>query len=266
MPSAATPHGMSPRPTRKAGKAGIDDRGILALEKADAADLVAERDVQVGKLAAQDLGGAELHGRGHRREDRGYRGRPEALGADVCGDAQQLLLVQRGDHLAIEFVAAAQHVGVPAQCRSEIGRPVDERRQALGCRQADADRRDLEQPLPLDHGIGEMRRADRHRFDAARIDVGVGEDLPKDVDDAGAHVRGRRRLAGAEHPLFVHQDGVGISAADVDSHAHADLKYFLGERRTTGRSKGISAPGGVAATPARSIQACAQRRLIRIWS
>ena len=80
--------GRDDRP-RELAEARVQDRGVLALEQADAPDVAGERHVEVRDLFQQDLGRALLHLGGHRREDRRQCGRANPLPPDVRGNARE---------------------------------------------------------------------------------------------------------------------------------------------------------------------------------
>ena len=117
------------RPAAQLLQTGIEDSGVLALEQADAPDLLRERDASVGNLGADDLRGLPLHLGVDRREDGGDGHVPDGAPADLRGDLPQLCLVEGGDHAPVEFVAAmGQEVTVANRLPQVVG-PVDHRRQ-----------------------------------------------------------------------------------------------------------------------------------------
>ncbi|MCY1239439.1 hypothetical protein D9M72_522330 [compost metagenome] len=101
----------------------------------------------------------------------------------------------------------------------QIVRPIDKRRQAGGCRQAEADGGDMADMLALDHGIGEMRRSDHHDSDLGTIDPGFRNGAFQCLDDTGGHVFRRRSLDPRKDVLSLHDDSVGVGTTDIYSQS-----------------------------------------------
>ena len=93
-------------------EAGVHDGGVLALKKADAPNLVRERQAYPRNLFGENIRGSLLHFRCNRRKDRtDSRGR-DTLALQILGDVAKAKLVQRRDLAPVELVAAFQHVAV----------------------------------------------------------------------------------------------------------------------------------------------------------
>jgi hypothetical protein len=136
------------------------------------------------------------------------------------GDVADLRLLQARDLAAVEVVAPAHEVRVVADRRAQVGRPRDHRRKGPRRRQREPDRGRLEQALPLDHRVREVRRPDHHGADRRPLRTGVGEHVLERREDPAADVRGRRRLVPRDDPRPVHEDRVGVRPADVDADPH----------------------------------------------
>ena len=162
---------------RKLDEARIHDRRVLAFEQPDPPDLAGEGHVDVRNLVAQDDGCALLHLAVHGSERRGERHRSNARVAELDCEAPNLVLAQRRDLATVELVPAVDVVPVIPDRVTEVLRPVDHRRQRLRRRKRDPDRSDLEQVLPFDDGVREVRGADHHGADILRPALARAEHL-----------------------------------------------------------------------------------------
>ena len=156
-------------------QAGVHHGGVLALEKADAPDLVRQRQPDARHLFGDDGRGALLHLGGHRREHRADRRRCDVLLLELAGHVAHADLVERRDLAPVELIAAAQHVAMAADGGRQIVRPIGQRRQRPRRRKTEADRRHRNQTPPLDDGVGEVRGADHHRPDVGSGNFGFAQ-------------------------------------------------------------------------------------------
>ena len=162
-----------------------------------------------------------------RTEHRGDRDRSDALGFDVGGNAEQFGFVQRRNHATVELVAAMGEIGMIADRASEILGPIDHRRQRRGSWQAEPHSRGRREVPSLHHGVGEMRGADHDDVDRLGLQTRRREHGIQRRHDAGHHVRRRRLLDAGEDLCSVHDDRVGVGAADVDAYPdHPALSRF----------------------------------------
>ena len=210
---------------REVREARVQDRGVLALEETEAADGGREGQVRVGEFVADDLGGAGFHGVVDWGEEAG-----EGDGADVGGfhlaeGVDQGLLVQGVREFARVLVTAADEPASAVHQRRQVGGPVGEGWDGGGGGQRETQDTHRQQALPLQHRVGEVRRADHDRLDAADPDAARGEHGAYRIDDALRDVRGGGRLVrGDDAPVHDHHR-VRVRAADV----HADSRGHVGE-------------------------------------
>ena len=202
---------------RNVAQAGVHDRRVLALEQPDPADLARKGDVRARQFPREDLACLLLESIRDRRKHRGDGDGADALGADVGGDADEFVFIQRRDLAAVEFVAAMGEVAMVADGLLQVLGPIHHRRQRGGRRQAKPHGGRRREASPLDDGIGEMRRADHDHVDRVRRKPGALQHRVECGDDARHHVLGRRRLDARDDLLAVHHDGIRVRAADVDS-------------------------------------------------
>ncbi len=213
---SASPN-ASRRPSRQVHEARVQQRGVLALEEPDAAQIVRERDGDVGALLAQDLRRLVLARRVERREDRGDAGRAQAALADAPRRPAHAGRVEGDDGPAVVLVPALQHDDLAADQRGQVGRPVDEGLEGGAGGQPDPDRGDRRQVAPLDDGVGEVRGPDHHGVDRAPVHARFLEQASQGALDARGHVRGRRGLHGVRDPVVLEQHGIRVGAAHVDA-------------------------------------------------
>ena len=214
----------------EADQRGVEQRRVLALQQADAAELVRERHRGVGTLFAEDRRGVRLALGVERREHRGDRHRGDPGRPDPARGIAHASLVERHDGPAVVFVAALEHDDLAAHEGCEVVGPVDEGRQRRAGRQADPDRGHAGEVAPLDDGVREVRGADHDGIDrTARPHR--GQELAKRRRDAAGDVGGRRGLDGMDDGVAVEQNRVGIGAADVEADAPHE-----GKRLTRGAS------------------------------
>jgi hypothetical protein len=209
---------------------GVDDRGVLALQQPHPADLVRERHRDVrAERRGDHLGGPDLELGVDRGEHRRDRDRPDAVRGHVLGVATQLGLVQRGDRPAVELVAAVREVGAPRDRLDQPLRPVDHRRQRRRGREPEPQRGRRGQVAGLHERVDEVRRADHDRLHLGRWERVLGLQAVQGGDDAGGDVRGRGGLHGGQHPVAVHEHGVGVGAPDVDPDPHQTVSLSAAE-------------------------------------
>ena len=183
--------------------------------------------MHAGQGPAKDFAGFGFAFRVHRAEHRGDRNRADSLGPDVRGDAEKFSFVERRNLAAVEFMAAVSEIGVAADRALKVVRPVDHRRQRGGRRQAEAHCGGRREVAPLHDRVGEVGRADHDDVDRLRLQTGRCEHGLERRDDARHHVRRRHGLDAGEDFRAVHDDCVGIGAADVDADPdHALLPCF----------------------------------------
>ena len=123
----------------KVAQAGVHDRRVLALEQADPADLVRETDRQRPGSSSPRIAAASSSSAAFTGENTDEIGdRPDALRPRMsAATAQQFVPVERRDRAAVELVAAVAEIDVRRDRLAQPSRPVDERRQRAGRRQAE---------------------------------------------------------------------------------------------------------------------------------
>ncbi len=208
-------------------EAGVEQRRVLALEQADAAEPVRQGDRDVRAFLADDRRRLLLARRVQRREHRGDGDRADPGVADAPGRRAHAPAVERDERAAVELVAAFQHHDLGAHQLGQVLRPVHEGRQRGARGQADAHRGDAAQIAPLHHRVGEVGGADHHRVRLARAGRLLHQ-RGEGAGDAGRHVRRGGRLHPRGHRVVLEQDRVGVGAAHVDadapSHANTERK------------------------------------------
>ena len=202
------------RPLRQIHERRVEQRRVLALEEAEAAEAVGERDGDARALLAEDLRRLLLARRVQRGEDRGDADRGDPRLADAARRGSHAARIERDEGPAVVLVAALQHHDLAADDRREILGPVAEGLEGGARGKPDADRGDARQLAVLDDGVGEVRGAEHHRADR-REAPGGPEQLGEGISHARGHVRGRRRLDRVEDALVLQQHCVGVRAADV---------------------------------------------------
>ena len=166
--------------------------------------------------------------RGIERREHGRHGDVANLpGPDLPGCLAHLPEVQGHETPAVVIVAALHDPGPAGDQVREILRPVAKRRQGGRGRRTDAHGGNFGKIATLDDRIGEMRRADHHRADTARVARMFAQRAHR-RENAGGDVGGGRHLDCGFDPTLRDQDGIGIGAADVDADpvhdANADRK------------------------------------------
>ena len=204
---------------RHAQQRGVEDRGVLPLQQAERADLVAERDREVGaELGLQDLPGADLVLGGRRAEGAGDRDRAAPRPDRLGGQALDRLGVQRGDLLAVVLVAALDDGGRADDPGADVigpgGAGADPQRGGGG----EPQHGHPVQAAPLDDGVGRMR-GPQHRLGDPRVlqphqHPVEGRSDAVDGLGGGGHLHRRQHLSGG-----VDHDRVGVRAAHVDADA-----------------------------------------------
>ena len=150
---------------------GVEQRDVLPLEQPDPAELVRQRDRDVGTFVAHDLCGGDLARGIERREHRRDRHGADSGLANLPGGAPHGRDVERHDRAAVVLVSSLHHEDRPAHDRREIVGPVDERPERRAGWKADAYRRDRREVAALDDRVREMRRADHHGVDGSGRDA-----------------------------------------------------------------------------------------------
>ncbi len=117
------------RDPRQIDEGGVEEGGVLALEEADAAQIVRQGDRGLRAFLGEDRPRPLFAGGVERREDRGDRDRPDAALADLPRRPPHAGLVERHDRPAVVIVPAFEHEHLAADRAGKILRPVAERRQ-----------------------------------------------------------------------------------------------------------------------------------------
>jgi hypothetical protein len=73
------------------------------------------------------------------------------------------------------------------------------------------------QSAPLDHGIGEVGRADHDARDLGRLRIRDAEDVIESGRDSAGHVFCGRGFDLGNDLIAAHKNGVGVGATDVDT-------------------------------------------------
>ena len=155
---------------RQLDEAGVEQRRVLALEQADAAEPVRERDRDVGALLAQDRRRLLL-ARGVQRREDGGDARPSVMPGVADPPGRRAHARARRTGRAGRPSNSWPPSSMTTSPRTSVGqvlRPVDEGRQRGAGGQADAHRGDAAEVAPLHHRVGEVGGADHHRVDVAR--------------------------------------------------------------------------------------------------
>jgi hypothetical protein len=192
-------------------------RSSRPIEQADRADLVAERGVHVAELTLDHLGGQQLMPRRDRGE---HAGDHDAIGlvTDLAEESRDRVGVQRGQVLAVELDSAVHDRGPHGNRLDEVPRPAEHRPDAVGGGPADPDHRHPAQVPALQDGVGRVGGAEHDVADPLRLDSGRAEHGVDRGHDPGRDVGGARHLGLGDHPVVgVHDHGVGVGAADVDT-------------------------------------------------
>ena len=214
-----------------------------------------------GSARFKDLARLGFALRVDRAEHRGDRDRADTLGPDVGGDAEEFGFVERRNLAAVELMAAVSEIGVIADRAPEIFGPVDHRRQRGGRRQAKTHGGGRREVAPLHHRVGEMGRADHDDVDRLRLQTGCREHGLERRDDARHHVRRRHGLDAGEDLRAVHDDRVGVGAADVDADPdHARLPCFARVCRSSALPRLARASGAREMTASEMLQRQARTR------
>ena len=72
----------------------------------------------------------------------------------------------------------------------------------------------------LDDGVGEMGCADHHTQNAVVGNLALLEHVLQRGDDPARHIRSSRSFVPVDDPRTVHQDGIRIRPADIDTNPH----------------------------------------------
>ncbi len=103
---------------------------------------------------------------------------------------------------------------------AQIVRPIDHRRQTLRSGQAEPDAGGLLQAPPLDNRVGEVGGADHHAADLLDVKSRLVDQVLQSAADAIRNVRGGGGFSRSDDRAAIHQHGIRISAAYVNSNAH----------------------------------------------
>ena len=201
------------------GQRAVQDRGVLPLQQAQRADLVAERDVDLAQLTLDDLAGFQFVPRRDGGENAGDR-HPVGGAGDLAEEPRDRVGVQRGQVPPVELDATVDDHRAGRDRGGEVRRPAEHGPDAVRGGPADPDDRDPAQLPALQHGVRRVGGAQhdvgdplRVRFRCAEHGVDRGRDPAGDVRRAG-------HLGLGDHPVGpVHDHGVGVGAADVDAEA-----------------------------------------------
>ena len=201
------------------GQCPVEYGGVLPLQQADRADLVAERDVDLAEFALDDLGRQQFVARRDRGE---HAGDDDALGgaADLAEKPGDGVGVQ-GRHVpAVELDAAFDDRRPDRDGVGEVTWPPEHRPDAEGGRAANPDHRHPPQVPALQHRVGRVGRAQHDVADPPRVcpwRVQDGVDRPG--DPAGDVGRAGHLGLGDDPVGGIHDHRVGVGAADVDAEA-----------------------------------------------
>jgi hypothetical protein len=220
------------RDPRQIDQRSVEKGGILALEEADAAEVVRYGDRSIRALLGKDRPRPLLAARVELREDRGDRDRPGPVLTDPPRGSTHAGLVERHDRPAVIVMPAFEHEHLAAHALGEILGPVAERWQRGARRQPDAHRIDARQIAPLHDGIDEMRRADHDAVDFAARDFGMAGEGCECRYDAGGDIRRRRSLDRVHDTPVFEQHRVCVGAADIDADPPHQSRSSKTERKS----------------------------------
>jgi hypothetical protein len=155
---------------------------------------------------------------------RGYGGEHAGDG-DTIGGAADLaekprdgVGIERRQFPAVELDAAVHDRGSDGDLGGEITRPLEHGPDAVGGRAADPDHRDPPQVPAFEHGVGRVRGAEHDVADPVRLDPWSGQHRADGGGDPAGDVGCARHLGRGDQPVRrVHDDGVGVGAADIDA-------------------------------------------------
>ena len=205
---------------RDACERGVQHRRVLALDQADRADLVAQRDGDVvaehlvGELARRQL----VLGRDRREHARDRHG----LGrlADALEEARGGVAVERRDLAAVDLGAAPDDRLARGDGTPQILRPREQRRHRARGGSTQPQHGDALEPPALEQRVRRVGRAEHDVRDPAGIDGDRLEHLRERSADATRDVGGRRRLGPAQHAVVaVEHHRVRVRASHVDPDA-----------------------------------------------
>ena len=229
----------------------VQDRGVLALEQADRADLVAERDVHLAELALDDLRGEQLVPRRDRREHAGDRDAFEAAPVRQTGATsprnRAIASASNGARSRPSNSMPPPTIVAPTADRvGQVARPVEHR----------PDRVRRGAPILITATRRSLRRSSTalvacvvpsitcvirlESTPGARSTASSAAVMPPVT--SGVH----GDLGLGQHPVGgVEDHGVGVGAADVDAEAavkrgtgellHRDVVEVVAERARPGR-------------------------------
>ncbi len=149
------------------------------------------------------------------------------------------------DHPTVELVAAVGEEGAGVHGADEVGGPVGERREGRGGGEAEPDRCGRGESPRLDERVDEVGGADHHAVDVGTREVALLAEPGEGRDDAGRDVLARGAFHGRGDRAAVHEDGVGVRAADVDADAHGVPSGWCGCRVVRGGGGGAWVRVGV---------------------
>ena len=215
-PCAVSASRIAPATSRATpARAPLSIVGVLPLEQADRADLVAERDVHLAELPLDHLGGQQLVPRRDRGEHAGDHD-PVGLVPHPAEEPRDGVGVQRGQVLAVELDPAVHDLGPDRDRLDEVPRPAEHGPDAVGGGPADPEHRHPPQVPALQDGVGRVGGAEHDVADPLRLDPWRAEHGVDRGDDPGRDVGRARHLGLGEHPVGgIHDHGVGVGAADV---------------------------------------------------
>jgi hypothetical protein len=196
----------------------VEDGGVLAFEQAHAADFRRQRDAHARQRGAQHVCGVAFLRVVDQREHPRDRDVPDLVGGEGLRRRLDLGGHHRRDLAAVELEAATDDVGVRAHGRRDVLGPAGERRQRLRGRQRETDHADPRERAPLDERVGEVGRAYHHGAQLGGAHARARDHLAQHGQHARHHVGRCGRLHGVHDLVAVHQDGIRVGAADVDSY------------------------------------------------
>ena len=203
---------------------GVQRRRVLPFQQPHAPVFVGQAHPQLRRFLSDDCRRFLLVDGVHRREHPGHRRRPHSFAAHISHGPPQFVPIQGRDFPPVELVAAAHHVGEPAQRRLQLGRPVHHGRQQLRRRQGQPHHRRRAEVAPFQQGVGKVGGAYHHGVHrpAGRQPA---QQVGQGVDDARSNVAGGGQLDGVHQPAAVHQHGVRVGAAHVNANEQVLTPY-----------------------------------------
>ena len=125
--------------------------------------------------------------------------------------------IKGGDLFAVIFKAAAYNSGLHGDSL-QVFRPVHHRRNAPGCRGADAQNTDGRKVFALHDGVCALGGAKHRLADFRTVNAGFAENCPDGIKNTVIDVFAGVLLHGSDHiQVFIDENGVRVGTANVNT-------------------------------------------------